>query len=132
MTEISSEDDDNLCVYFRGFDKDVSEAQAMTKSQAHNSDRVFTFYPALKSYDGQTMSGAITAAACAGAVVGNGIPKLNHNYSELTSFGGVKTTIDDYDALFGAGCCPIIIRNNNQYSKRRLERRFNSSKCGSN
>lgn len=103
---------DSPCVYIRGFDYSVSESSARTKATATNDERVINLWPTLKNFDGKIVTGGEVAAAVAGAIAGNGVPKLNHNFTQLTNFGGVAATITDYDALILAGVAPIELKYN--------------------
>ena len=75
------------CVYFRGAELDDTESSVIAKATAMNSDRGFMIYPLLTDFNGKTVSGGEVAAATAGLIAGEGVPKLNHNYAEYSSFG---------------------------------------------
>jgi len=100
------------CVYFRGSELADDETSVKAKAIAMNDDRAFMIYPLLTDFNGKTVSGGECAAAIAGAISGNGVPKLNHNFTELTSFGGVVSRITDMDGLISSGVMPIELKYN--------------------
>lgn len=112
MVEDSVTDKDSPCIYVRGLDEAVTEAQAKTKATAANNDRTVMLWPTLRNLDGKVVTGGEVAAAVAGSIAGNGVPKLNHNFTELVNFSGVADSITDYDALILAGVCPIELKYN--------------------
>lgn len=100
------------CVYIKGTDFGVSASTAATKAIATNDERVIHVFPNLVDFNGRTVNPGVSAAAVAGAIAGNGVPKLNHNFTALSGFGGVSAAITDMDALISAGVTPIELKNN--------------------
>jgi len=98
------------CVYFRAPNYGESESTAQASAIAMNSDRALYVYPLLKEYNGKITTAGKMAAATAGLIAGNGIPKLNHNFSVYSSFGDITSKITDMDAMIGAGIVPIELR----------------------
>ena len=100
------------CVYFRGAELADTEITVADKAVAMNSDRGFMIYPLLTDFNGKTVTGGEVAAATAGLISGNGVPRLNHNFSEFSGFGGVTAKIADMDGLLSAGVMPIELKYN--------------------
>lgn len=99
------------CVFIRCVDSDINAAAAIVSAGVANDDRVVLLYPTLKDFNGKTLEGNIVSSAVAGAISKNGIPKLNHNYTQLVNFGNVYARITDYDALINGGVTPIELKN---------------------
>jgi hypothetical protein len=100
------------CVYFRGSELADTEATVAAKAIAMNDDRGFIIYPLLTDFNGKTVSGGECAAATAGAIAWNGVPRLNHNFTEFSGFGGVTKKIADMDGLISAGVIPVELKFN--------------------
>lgn len=100
------------CVYIRGPEAVDTEATSITKAQTLNSKRVVSVYPLLADFNGALLTGGETAATVAGAIAGNGVPKLNHNFTTFSNVGGVASRITDYDALITGGVSPIELKYN--------------------
>ena len=100
------------CVYFRGSELADTETTVAAKAVAMNSNRGFMIYPLLTDFNGKTVSSGECAAAIAGAISGNGVPRLNHNFTELSGFGGVTAKIANMDGLIGSGVMPIELKYN--------------------
>lgn len=113
MCESSASQYSTPCVYIRGAEStSITEANAITKAQALNSKRVVSVYPLLADFNGAVLTGGETAATVAGAIAGNGVPKLNHNFTTFANVGGVSARITDYDALITGGVSPIELKFN--------------------
>ena len=100
------------CVYFRGAELADTESTVKAKAIAMNDDRAFQIYPLMTDFNGKTVSSGECAAAVAGAISGNGVPRLNHNFTEFSSFGGVVSKITDIDGLISSGVMPIELKYN--------------------
>ena len=113
MCENSASQYNTPCVYFRApEDTSITEANAITKAWTLNSKRVVSVYPLLADFNGAILTSGETAAVVAGAIAGNGIPKLNHNYTALSGVGGVVSKVADMDALITGGVTPIELKFN--------------------
>ena len=91
-----------------------------------NSKNGVLVYPNLVEFSGKILTGGETAAVVAGAIVGNGLPKLNHNFTEFISVGGVASKVLDPDALIVAGVSPILVKRGEILLARFLTTRTNS------
>ena len=100
------------CVYMRWPKSTDTESTIVTSASTLNSKRSILVYPLLADFNGAVLSGAETAAVVAGAIASNGIPKLNHNFTTLSSVGGVTTRITDMDALISGWVTPIELKYN--------------------
>jgi len=98
------------CVYVRAPHKGDSEASTISKAQALNSDRCISVFPLLTDFNGKLSTSGEVASAVAGSIAGNGVPKLNHNFTVFESFGGVASKISDMDALISGGVTPIELK----------------------
>lgn len=110
MCDQSSAQYNTPCVYFRGCLASDTETTVVTKAQALNSKRTVSLYPLITDFDGNVLSGGETASAVAGAIAKNGVPKLNHNLTSISSAGGVSTRISNMDALISGGVSPIELK----------------------
>lgn len=98
------------CVYIQAPSASDSESSIVTKAQGFNNSNVILVYPLLTEFNGKTSTSGDTAAAIAGAIAWNGVPKLNHNFTDLVSFGGVKSKITNIDSLISWGVTPIELK----------------------
>lgn len=112
MCDNSASQYNTPCVYFRGAESADTESTVVTKATALNSKRVVMFFPLLADFNGALLTGGETAATIAGAIAGNGVPKLNHNFTTLSSVGGVASRIADMDALISGGVTPVELKYN--------------------
>lgn len=103
------------CIYIRWPEDDDDASGIATKGVAVNNDRVILPYPNLVAFSTRVLTGGETAAAVAGLLARNGIPKLNHNFSTFTSVGGVASKITDFDALLNAGVTPLALKYDDIY-----------------
>lgn len=97
-------------VYIRGAEHDETETTVATKAAAINDRRMIFVFPTLLDFNGKRVSSGETAAAVAGKLAGNGIPKLNHNFSAFSGFGGVSTKITNMDSLLSVGVTPLEVK----------------------
>lgn len=98
------------CVYFR-WPKDGDTASTVaTSAKTLNNNRTVMVYPNLVAFSGRVLTGGETAAALAWVVARNGLPKLNHNFSEFVSVGWVASKVADMDALITNGVTPIRLK----------------------
>lgn len=110
-------------MYVRGSEYGDTASAAILKSTAMNNKRSVLVYPNLVAYSGRTLDGGETASALAGLITGAGVPKLNYNFLEFSSVGGVASKILDFDALINAGITPIEFRANSIHIVRFLTTR---------
>ena len=108
------------CVYFRSAEATDTATTIIAKAEAHNSDRVILSYPMLVDFNGKTLSSWECASSLAGAISGNWVPKLNHNFTAFESVWGVSSKISDMDALLSSGVTPIELKYNSIHIVRLL------------
>ena len=100
------------CVYIQAPEYADTDSTFIAKATAHNDNRVIMPFPLLTDFNGKTVTPGETAAALAGLIAGDGVPKLNHNYAAFTGFGGVVEKIANMDALLAVGITPIELKYN--------------------
>ena len=98
------------CVYIQWAEDGDDAAAMLVKATTANSDRVIIPFPLLIDFNWNTVSGWETAAALAGTIVWNGLPKLNHNFTEFVWFWGVEASGTDLDSLIEWGITPIELK----------------------
>lgn len=111
MCENSAANYNTPCVYIRPPHYGENLAAVQTNATTHNSNRVICCWPLLTDFIGLALSPGETAAVLAGAIAGNGIPKLNHNFTSFEGVGGVEAAITDMDAVISSGITPIELKN---------------------
>lgn len=115
------------CVYIQGCEIGETATTAIAKAAANNDERVILPFPFLTEFNWRITTGWETAAALAGVIAGNGVPKLNHNFSDFTGFWGVSEKISDMDALLNAGITPIELKYSSIHIVRLLTTRTTTS-----
>lgn len=103
------------CVYIREPEADDTDAIVIANAQSHNTSRVMCPFPLFTAFNGKKEIDGLTAAGFAGALAGNGVPKLNHNFTKFKTVGGVTEKITDMDALISAGVTPIEFKKSEIY-----------------
>lgn len=98
------------CVYIQWALVTDDATSIIAKATTADSDRVIMAYPLLVDFNWKIVSGWETAAALAGLIVWNWVPKLNHNFSEFKWFAGVSKRITDLDALISGWVTPIELK----------------------
>ena len=98
------------CVYVQGVEETDDAAAVIIKATTANSNRVIIPFPLLIDFDWNTVSGWESAAALAGAIVWNWLPKLNHNFTEFVWFWGVNSLGTDLDSLISGWITPIELK----------------------
>ena len=112
MCATSSNDYNTPCVYIRWPEVTMTASEAVTAAQTHNDKRVIMVFPALTDFNWKIVTPWETAAAIAWAIAWNWIPKLNHNYTDLSGFGWVATKIANFDTLIAGWVTPIQLKYN--------------------
>lgn len=112
MCENSTENFNAPCVFVRAPEIGDTASTVIANAIAHNNKRAVQIFPLLTEYSGKNYSPGETSAAFVGAIAGNGVPKLNHNFTEFSGPGGVSAKITDMDALIEAGVTPIELKHN--------------------
>lgn len=110
MADSSTANYNTPCIYIRSALSSDTESTVAAKALAANNKRVIITYPLLVDFNGATVTPGETAAAFAGVLAGNGVPKLNHNFSSFENFAGVSARINDMDALISSGVTPIELK----------------------
>ena len=98
------------CVYVQWAESWDDAAAVIVKATTANSDRVIIPFPLFIDFDWNTVSGWESAAALAGAIVWNWLPKLNHNFTEFVWFWGINALGTDLDSLISGWITPIELK----------------------
>lgn len=112
MIEQSTEDKETMTVGIVGAEWSDDETTISAKASTLNNDRIILVYSNPVDYYGRVYTPGETAAAVAGAISRNGVPKLNHNLTQLQTAFGVRSVITDNDLLIQNGITGIRKKRN--------------------